>query len=317
MALNARDFTLPGQWANGAETTIPPIPISGQTYRNAALIKSLIELGQQYDNVADSAIWNQILYLVSGIAGDAETYGWPRWSPLTNYIGGASFCIGTNGTPYRAIQDSGPGTGGGQQDPTSTTGYWQTLAEYIAEALGGGGGGALGRRLPIGSVFYHAASTPPDHSLVCNGAAISRSLYADLFVVIGATYGSGNGSTTFNLPDLRAEFIRGVDMGRGIDAGRAFGSNQKGTLIGFNAGQPGIGNDGVWSGSSIDPAKTLQQHQSTIGADDYGTSSYAEVELAGIPSNVSENLPGTPNGGGVSGITRPRNVALLPCIQFE
>jgi microcystin-dependent protein len=62
--------------------------------------------------------------------------------------------------------------------------------------------------------------------LFCDGAAVSRTVYARLFQEIGTRFGSGNGTTTFNLPDLRGEFLRGVDGGRGVDSGRVLGSAQ-------------------------------------------------------------------------------------------
>ena len=55
--------------------------------------------------------------------------------------------------------------------------------------------------------------------LKANGAAVSRTAYGDLFAKIGTVFGSRDGSTTFNLPDLRGEFIRGWDNGRGVDSG--------------------------------------------------------------------------------------------------
>ena len=55
---------------------------------------------------------------------------------------------------------------------------------------------------PVGTVIYSASSTPPEGYLICNGAAVGRTTYPDLFDAIGTTYGAGDGSTTFNLPDL-------------------------------------------------------------------------------------------------------------------
>lgn len=78
--------------------------------------------------------------------------------------------------------------------------------------------------------FAGAVANVPDGWLLCNGAAISRTTYSRLFAVIGTTYGGGNGSTTFNLPDLRGEFIRGLDQGRGVDPGRTLGSAQMDAL---------------------------------------------------------------------------------------
>lgn len=62
---------------------------------------------------------------------------------------------------------------------------------------------------PVGSVIAFAANSAPSGCLLCNGAAVSRTTYADLFAAIGTTYGSGDGSTTFNLPNLTDKFIQG------------------------------------------------------------------------------------------------------------
>ena len=80
------------------------------------------------------------------------------------------------------------------------------------------------RRSPIGSIIIYPVNDVPDHCLECNGAEISRETYSDLFAVLGTTYGAGDGSTTFQIPDLRGEFIRGWDHSSGIDASRAIGS---------------------------------------------------------------------------------------------
>lgn len=71
--------------------------------------------------------------------------------------------------------------------------------------------------VPSGSIFAWSTSTAPTGWLECDGSAVSRTTYADLFAVISDDYGNGDGSTTFNLPDLRGEFIRGYDNGAGND----------------------------------------------------------------------------------------------------
>jgi hypothetical protein len=81
----------------------------------------------------------------------------------------------------------------------------------------------------VGSIVPFAMETLPSEFLECDGSAVSRTTYKTLFGKIGTTYGVGDGSTTFNLPDLRGEFIRGWDNGRGVDSGRVFGSFQDGT----------------------------------------------------------------------------------------
>ena len=68
----------------------------------------------------------------------------------------------------------------------------------------------------------------------CNGAAVSRTTYSALFAVIGEAYGAGNGSSTFNLPDLRGEFIRGFDNGKGTDSGRSIATSQGSQMFQHN-----------------------------------------------------------------------------------
>lgn len=80
--------------------------------------------------------------------------------------------------------------------------------------------------LPSGAIIMHAAATPPTGWLECNGNAVSRVTYAALFVAIATTWGAGDGSTTFNVPDFRGYFPRGYDNGAGIDPARVFGSLQ-------------------------------------------------------------------------------------------
>jgi hypothetical protein len=83
----------------------------------------------------------------------------------------------------------------------------------------------------VGSISIFAnPATSIKGWLYCLGQNVSRTTYYDLFTVIGTTFGAGDGSTTFRLPDFRGEFIRGWDDTRGVDPGRQFGSVQ---TIGF------------------------------------------------------------------------------------
>jgi hypothetical protein len=65
--------------------------------------------------------------------------------------------------------------------------------------------------VPSGMIAYYPVSSPPSGWLECNGAAVSRTTYSTLYSVIGTIFGVGNGSTTFNLPDLRGQFVRGYN----------------------------------------------------------------------------------------------------------
>ena len=66
-------------------------------------------------------------------------------------------------------------------------------------------------RSEVGAIKPWTKTTAPDGYLLCNGAAVSRSTYADLFAVISTTYGSGDGSTTFNVPQLQGKMPQGYD----------------------------------------------------------------------------------------------------------
>jgi len=99
--------------------------------------------------------------------------------------------------------------------------------------------------VPAGAVEYFARQTAPTGWIKADGSVVSRTQYADLFAAVGTVFGTGDGSTTFNLPDLRGEFIRGYDDGRGIDfigmtGNIVSGSNQITNLLGLNTGDPTV-----------------------------------------------------------------------------
>lgn len=75
-------------------------------------------------------------------------------------------------------------------------------------------------RMPIGTVLPFAGSSAPSGYLLCYGQAVSRTDYADLFAILSTTYGVGDGSTTFNLPDLRGRVVAGKDDMGGSAASR-------------------------------------------------------------------------------------------------
>lgn len=134
----------------------------------------------------------------------------------------------------------------------------------------------------VGTVDSFAQATPPAGWLECNGATVSRTAYAALFAKIGTTWGAGDGATTFAVPDLRGEFIRGWDNGRGVDNGRAFATAQ---------------------------ADELKAH-----AHDVQKSSSDADGSTFSPGSGSFGVQATSTTGGTE--TRPRNVAMLFCIKF-
>lgn len=86
-----------------------------------------------------------------------------------------------------------------------------TLVERRLATQGGGGGGN-GDSTAVGAIQLWASTTPPQDYMLCQGQAVARATYPDLFSAIGTTYGSGDGSTTFNLPNLKGRVAVGQDV---------------------------------------------------------------------------------------------------------
>jgi phage-related tail fiber protein len=144
---------------------------------------------------------------------------------------------------------------------------------------------------PPGLVAHFARSTAPAGWLKANGAAVSRIAYADLFAAIGTIFGAGDGFNTFNLPNLRGEFLRGWDDGRNADPGRVFGSAQADAIRAHNHNVP------AWKATQPDPTGG----PSAVGADSGGGGSEQDDIVTRTTGSAE---------------TRPRNVALLACIKF-
>ncbi|HHA2409308.1 TPA: phage tail protein [Stenotrophomonas maltophilia] len=159
------------------------------------------------------------------------------------------------------------------------------------------------RLLPAGMVAHFPTAIPPAGWLRCNGADVSRTTYAELFAVIGTLFGSAN-DLTFRLPDLRGEFLRGWDDGRGADAGRALGSQQAATEVMSTWGNsPG--------GASIN---NFQYSIADFGAQT--TNADSSRQISNLPTGLLSR-GNSSNGGGVTLIgVRPRNLALLACIKY-
>jgi microcystin-dependent protein len=157
--------------------------------------------------------------------------------------------------------------------------------------------------IPAGMVAPFAMATPPAGWLVCNGSAISRTTYARLFNVIGTTWGSGDGSTTFNLPDCRGEFVRGADLSRGLDPGRVVGTSQdfamQGHLHNWNISTTNV--SGVSAGIATGGNNNIWQNP-------VGTTTTAVTS-----SPVTDGTNGAPK---TAAETRPVNVAMTYCIKI-
>ena len=194
----------------------------------------------------------------------------------------------------------------------------RNLARLIVDSGGDLNASNLGNApnpINAGTIAYLGMSTAPTGWLKANGAAISRTTYADLFAAIGTTYGTGDGSTTFNIPDLRGEFVRGFDDGRGADSGRGFGSAQSDAMQGHG--------HAMATGSSRAASTVIDYngngtygvglHSTAAGPGGLGgfNSAYSGQLYTRYP--VTEGSYGTPRA---TTENRPRNIALLACIKY-
>ncbi len=150
--------------------------------------------------------------------------------------------------------------------------FWQSIQLLISPAF-------------VGNIAISPVNIVPSGYLECDGAAISRTSYSALFTLLGTVFGVGDGSTTFNLPDFRGEFLRGFDNGRGVDIGRLIGSFQ---LDEFKSHTH-------FTGSSLQ----------TAGPGSHLSTNHSPPSASAVPTGST---------GGVE--TRPRNIAMMFCIKY-
>lgn len=190
-------------------------------------------------------------------------------------------------------------------------------------------GGVAGGVVSVGTIVALAIDPTsvefPADVLECNGAAISRTTYATLFAKIGTVFGAGDGTTTFNLPDLRGVDIRGYDHGRGLDTGRVFGSYQADAYASHTHGvtdpghahsisDPGhihtvAGQDPGTGGSVVATAPLVQGNQFKAPSDFSTRSSTTGVGVIAAGTGISVSSSGASE-------TRSKNVALTLAIKY-
>ena len=162
----------------------------------------------------------------------------------------------------------------------TATNVQDAITELSTAPKGGSG-------VPVGSVFWLATQTAPEGYLICDGSAASRTEYADLFAAIGTTFGAGDGSTTFALPNLRAAFIRGAGSQNGYSA--TFGQKQEATK---------------WDKIATD-SKTVGNSDKSVSSS-FSSAGDARFSTQSITSPYS-----TPTY-----YFRPYNIALTPIIKY-
>ena len=156
---------------------------------------------------------------------------------------------------------------------------------------------------PAGAVQYFAMTKAPTGWIKANGATLSRTLYANLFAAIGTTFGAGDGKTTFNIPDLRGEFLRAWDDDRGIDMSRGFGSFQGDTVRNVR------GEIGWRKGTEDNFASGVFEF---LGQDVLSIAGHSDAISAPVTRFVFDMARQVPTSHEV----RVRNISLLACIKI-
>lgn len=162
----------------------------------------------------------------------------------------------------------------------------------------GGSGVVGGDSTPVGVIVAISSSIIPDGFLECDGANLDRIDFPDLFASIGETYGAGDGSTTFDLPDMRGQFLRGLDSGRGVDSNRILGTDQNDAFQGhWHYGRSGTAGSG-WG--TTDKYSTREN-----------TASYHYTGSA-----IRDAYTGSHGAARIGSETRPRNTAIIYAIKY-
>lgn len=282
--------------------------------------------------------------------------GIPEWDAFTEYQAGYSLIRAADGGLYSCIQthtNRNPNGGvntaywerftGDRNATTTQTGVTRlaTVAETgdgtrndVAVTPFSLGEGYVGN--PVGTIISFAGASVPDGYIECDGRALQGSSYPELSAAIGTLYGTG-GAGTFRVPDLRGEFLRGWDHGRGVDNGRTLGSSQGFQMQSHNhtgttstngnhnhsAAASQNGNHRHRQGDQGDTATFGAWRQTGQGEDNDSAGQQPYTDYAGNHShsivvyyNGAHNHSFTTSYTG-GGETRPRNVAVMFCIKAQ
>lgn len=280
-AFNQLWATDPSNPGNDASFSVPRDSIWSTGWEGGA-DKDAPKAGEQnwWQNRADFALQ------------DLERYGAMTWDADAIYSAGAPV-RGSDGNYYESLANTNSGN-----NPVSTTGFWRPL------------GASLYGIVPVGAAIMVMHSGIPDIGwLKCNGAVLTRASYQRLFDKIQTTYNSGGESTAqFRLPDFRGVFPRGFDDSRNIDAGRVFGSQQKGTISVFGSG-PTPDGIGVYTTSQGDAG------QIETGMDSADLSIYPAVKYSN-PGSTTTPIGAISKSEMTYGIMRPTNIAANFWIKY-
>ncbi len=177
--------------------------------------------------------------------------------------------------------------------------------------------------IPAGLVAPYAAATAPTGWLLCDGTAVSRVTYVDLFTIIGTAHGTGDGATTFNLPDYRGRFLRMVDAGTARDPDAASRTAMAtGGNTGNNVGslQTGASIAHTHTATVTDPAHAHTERYATGGGASNGmvVSTTSQITNTESVNTTASNVTGITVSNSSTGgnETRPINAYVQYIIKY-
>lgn len=304
MAIQNRNTTLPGIWAENAQTTIPTPPVAGVTYRDTTLNSTAIDKAWPFKTIVDSSDFNQHAFLQDTLIKEAEQYGVMRWNNTTTYKEGG-YCLGQDKKLYQAKRDNQ-----GKEPTASKDDWFDVLSIYqlianLSQTVDGSTSKypsnkavldyTESKAVPVGAFMPYAANTPPEGWLKCDGSAVSRTTYSALFAKIGTKYGSGDGSKTFNLPNFINKTF--------------WGGSSSGTVKA--AGLPNItGSVGSGRSSAVDKSGAFSS--STFSDDQYTgyTQYYGKHVFFNFKASDSNKIYGK------SSTVQPPALTTIICIKY-
>lgn len=165
---------------------------------------------------------------------------------------------------------------------------------------------------PAGMVAAFPTSTCPSGWLEANGGAVSRTTYASLFVALSTTYGAGDGSTTFNLPDYRGYFLRGWAHGSTNDPDRATRTDRGDGTNGDNVGTKQAGQYEAHTHTATDGGYAIKIRDVAGGPG----GAYGEIGRSDAGGSATADRPLTIGTSG-GNETRPKNVSVIYCVSTQ
>lgn len=241
--------------------------------------------------------------VVSGATSGTDYAPATSGSSLLKGNGSGGFSSAASGTDYAPATSgssllTGSGSGGFTNVtalPSGTTASTPSGSTDVANKAYVDGGAA-----PSGAIIAYAGVSPPTGWLFCAGQAVSRTTYATLFGVVGTLYGSGDGSTTFNVPDLRGRAVFGVDNMGSLGAAGRLGSGASGGITGTAS----LAASGGEQSHVLTAAQQASMPVSGTGSypiDTASASSGAGMIMSGVntsTTNASISFTGTATGSG-------------------